>query len=77
MKEQDETSKTILYEMEISILSDKKYKVIVIKMFTEQESNEWTQWKLQQRNGKYKNILNGNHRAEEYNTQTEKNTLER
>lgn len=40
MKEQDETSKTILYEMEISILSNKKYKVIVIKMFTEQESNE-------------------------------------
>ena len=55
MKEQDKTSKIILYEMEISNLSDKKCKIIVIKMFTEKESNEWTLWKLQQRQIKHKN----------------------
>ena len=53
--------------MEISNLSDKKFRVKVIKMLNELGRKMDDQWEVQPRDGKYKNAPNKNHRAEEYN----------
>ena len=43
-------------------------------MVIKSEKNEWTQWELQQRDRKYKKVLNRSHKAEEYNNLTEKHS---
>ena len=52
--------------MKISNLSDKEFKVMVIKMLMDL-GREWMNIELQQRDRKYKKIPNRSHRAEEYN----------
>lgn len=57
-KEQEKAPETNLNEMGIMIINN---------VHQGQESNSWTNWDFKQKFGHYKQVPNGNHRAEKCN----------
>ena len=53
--------------MEISDVSDKEVKIMVVKPLTEVKRPMHKPWEFKQRDRKYNTVPNRNHRAEEYN----------
>lgn len=66
-KEQDKSPETNLNKMEISDLSDREFKIMVIKMLTGVRRAMKAHSENFNRERKYKKVPNRIHRAEEYN----------
>ena len=72
-KEQDKSPETNLNETEIRDISDREVKITGVKMITKVRRALHEQSKSFNKDRKYENVSNRNHRAEEYNTELKLN----